>query len=84
MTERGSLGVLLSVHYNGSEVEIQCDEEGLGRLLERLDVLRQSGAPGHEHLIRNAWGGEGLTEEDLDDEKEWINHLKITLLATSK
>ena len=76
--------MLLTVQYNRSEVEIQCDEEGLDRLLERLDVLRQGGAPGHEHLITDAWGGEGLTEEDPGDEKEWINHLKITLLATSR
>ena len=75
--------MLLTVQYNGSEVEIQCDHEGLDYLIEKLDVLRQSGAPRNEHLMTDVWGGEGLTEEKAGDERGWVNHLKITLLATN-
>lgn len=76
--------MLLTVEYNGSEVEIRCDLEGLKALRKRLGELRRGGAPGRAHLMTGAWGGEGLTAEQAGDVRDWINHLIITLLAADE
>ena len=75
--------MLLAVQYRGSQVEIHCDQAGLDRLIKRLQALQQAGAPGSEHLMTQAWGGKGLSVEEPGEGREWVNHLKITLVSAS-
>jgi hypothetical protein len=67
---------------NKGQVFLHADDKGLEILISRLERLRghlRKGECDHEHLMTDAWAGDGdLTELDgIEDEGNPVHHLKI-------
>ncbi len=61
----------------GNTLEIHMNEEGLSRLIDRLQRIPKHG--GHDHLMTAKWGGGELSEETQGKNNQLIDHVKIIL-----
>jgi hypothetical protein len=64
-----------------AELEIHCDPQGLGYLIEQLKKLYEANSPlpRHDHLMTPSWAGHELTEEKQGARNMLLNKVTIRL-----
>jgi hypothetical protein len=71
----------LTVSYDGDEVAIEMDREGLDHLAQSLAKLQNSKAPDHDHFMSEAWGSWELTTDE-PCLANVVNHLRLELIGS--
>lgn len=73
----------LTVSYEGVEVAIEMDREGLDHLIRSLTGLQTAKAPDHDHLMSEEWGSRDLTtDEPLLPGV--VHHLRLELVGSER
>ncbi len=69
---------------DGKELEIHCDQRGLGALIRILSRLAQAKGQSHDHLMTPAWGGVELSEEQQGEANRLLHKVTVRLWDEAK
>jgi hypothetical protein len=69
---------------DGEELEIHCDQRGLGELIRILSRLAQANGQGHEHLMTPASGGVELSEERQGEANRLLHKVTVRVWDDAK